>query len=63
MPDELVVLGRDHRFGDGTAAVERARAAGFAVSADFILGTPLTSRRADAAARATGSPTTCRSTS
>lgn len=38
---ELVVLGRDHRFGDGLAAVERARAhGGFAVSADFILGTP-----------------------
>jgi oxygen-independent coproporphyrinogen III oxidase len=45
--DELVVLGRDHRFGDGTAAVERACAAGFAVSADFILGTPVTSRRAE----------------
>ena len=37
---ELVVLGRDHRFGDGRAAVERAMAAGFTVSADFILGTP-----------------------
>ena len=38
---ELVVLGRDHRFGDGLAAVERAMAhGGFAVSADFILGTP-----------------------
>jgi oxygen-independent coproporphyrinogen-3 oxidase len=38
---ELVVLGRDHRFGDGLAAVERAVAhGGFAVSADFILGTP-----------------------
>jgi oxygen-independent coproporphyrinogen III oxidase len=37
---ELVVLGRDHRFGDGRAAVERALAAGFTVSADFILGTP-----------------------
>ncbi len=37
---ELVVLGRDHRFGDGRAAVERALAAGFNVSADFILGTP-----------------------
>jgi coproporphyrinogen III oxidase-like Fe-S oxidoreductase len=39
--DELVVLGRDHRFGDGTAAVERVKAAGgFAVSCDFILGVP-----------------------
>jgi oxygen-independent coproporphyrinogen-3 oxidase len=38
---ELVVLGRDHRFGDGLAAVERAAAhGGFSVSADFILGTP-----------------------
>jgi oxygen-independent coproporphyrinogen-3 oxidase len=39
-PRELVVLGRDHRFGDGRAAVERAMAAGFAVSADFIIGVP-----------------------
>jgi coproporphyrinogen III oxidase-like Fe-S oxidoreductase len=38
--DALVVLGRDHRFGDGRAAVERALAAGFATSADFILGVP-----------------------
>ena len=38
--DALVVLGRDHRFGDGRAAVERTLAAGFATSADFILGTP-----------------------
>lgn len=39
--DELVVLGRDHRHGDGSAAVERVRAAGgFAISCDFILGTP-----------------------
>jgi oxygen-independent coproporphyrinogen III oxidase len=38
---ELVVLGRDHRFGDGGAAVDRVRAAGgFTVSADFILGVP-----------------------
>jgi len=36
----LVVLGRDHRFGDGRAAVERTLAAGFTTSADFILGTP-----------------------
>lgn len=40
VPEELVVLGRDHRFGDGPAAVVRALAAGFTVSADFILGTP-----------------------
>jgi oxygen-independent coproporphyrinogen-3 oxidase len=40
-PAELTVLGRDHRFGDGTGAVARAVAhGGFAVSADFILGTP-----------------------
>lgn len=38
--DELVVLGRDHRFGDGAAAVERTRAAGFSTSADYILGVP-----------------------
>ena len=39
--DELVVLGRDHRFGDGTAAFARAVAAGgFTVSCDFILGVP-----------------------
>ncbi|MGE0872378.1 MAG: coproporphyrinogen-III oxidase family protein [Kofleriaceae bacterium] len=43
-PQELVVLGRDHRFGDGGAAVERSRAAGLATSADFILGTPVTGR-------------------
>lgn len=39
-PRELVALGRDHRFGDGRAAVERALAAGLTVSADFILGIP-----------------------
>ena len=39
--DELVVLGRDHRFGDGPAALARVLAAGgFATSCDFILGTP-----------------------
>jgi oxygen-independent coproporphyrinogen-3 oxidase len=38
---ELAVLGRDHRFGDGLAAIERALAhGGFAVSADVILGVP-----------------------
>jgi oxygen-independent coproporphyrinogen-3 oxidase len=43
--DELVVLGRDHRFGDGAAALSRALAfGGFAVSCDFILGTPLGGR-------------------
>jgi len=40
-PDELVVLGRDHRFGDGPAALARVLAAGgFQTSCDFILGTP-----------------------
>jgi oxygen-independent coproporphyrinogen-3 oxidase len=40
-PAELVALGRDHRFGDGLGAVERALAhGGFAVSADVILGVP-----------------------
>lgn len=39
--DELVVLGRDHRFGDGPAALARVLAAGgFQTSCDFILGTP-----------------------
>lgn len=37
-PGELVVLGRDHRFGDGRAAIERSIAAGFTTSADFITG-------------------------
>lgn len=37
---ELVTLGRDHRHGDGLAAIARAVDAGFRVSADFILGTP-----------------------
>lgn len=40
--DELIVLGRDHRFGDGPAALARVQAAGgFTVSCDFILGTPV----------------------
>ncbi len=40
-PAELVVLGRDHRFGDGPAALARVIAhGGFTTSADFILGTP-----------------------
>jgi len=37
-PRELVVLGRDHRFGDGRAAVARSLAAGFTTSADFMFG-------------------------
>lgn len=38
---DLVTLGRDHRMGDGLAAVDAALAAGFAsISADAILGTP-----------------------
>jgi oxygen-independent coproporphyrinogen-3 oxidase len=37
-PGELVTLGRDHRFGDGRAAIARSLAAGFTTSADFILG-------------------------
>ena len=46
--DELVVLGRDHRFGDGPAALARVLAhGGFAASCDFILGTP-TGRAYDA---------------
>ena len=39
-PRELVVLGRDHRFGDGRTAIELALDAGFNTSADFILGVP-----------------------
>ncbi|HET9987638.1 MAG TPA: coproporphyrinogen-III oxidase family protein, partial [Kofleriaceae bacterium] len=40
-PDELVVLGRDHRFGDGPAALARVLAGGgLQTSCDFILGTP-----------------------
>jgi oxygen-independent coproporphyrinogen III oxidase len=43
--DELVMLGRDHRFGDGAAAIETACADGrFVVSADFILGVPVAKR-------------------
>ncbi len=35
------MLGRDHRHGDGTAALERVLAAdGFRTSCDFILGVP-----------------------
>jgi oxygen-independent coproporphyrinogen III oxidase len=39
-PRELVTLGRDHRFGDGGAAIARSLAAGFTTSADFIMGIP-----------------------
>jgi oxygen-independent coproporphyrinogen-3 oxidase len=47
--DELRVLGRDHRFGDGPAAIARALAhGGFVVTCDFILGTPV-ARRGDLA--------------
>lgn len=39
--DELRALGRDHRMGDGPAAIAAARAAGFAsLSCDVILGAP-----------------------
>lgn len=39
--DELAALGRDHRMGDGPAALAAARAAGFAaLTADLILGPP-----------------------
>ena len=39
-PRALVLLGRDHRFGDGGAAIARTIAAGFTTSADFIVGVP-----------------------
>jgi len=40
-PGELVALGRDHRMGDGPAAIDAALAAGFQrLSADLILGAP-----------------------
>jgi oxygen-independent coproporphyrinogen-3 oxidase len=39
--DELITLGRDHRFGDGPAALRRVlEAGGFRTSCDFILGVP-----------------------
>lgn len=48
--DELVVLGRDHRFGDGPAALARVLAhGGFHASCDFILGTPVAGAAADGA--------------
>ncbi len=40
-PGNLVALGRDHRMGDGPAAIDAALAAGFRrLSADLILGAP-----------------------
>lgn len=36
----LVTLGRDHRFGDARAALDRVLARGLTASADFILGVP-----------------------
>jgi oxygen-independent coproporphyrinogen-3 oxidase len=51
--DELVALGRDHRMGDGPAAVDAALAAGFRrLSADLILGAPRRGPRAVADALA-----------
>ena len=38
--DELVVLGRDHRFGDGPTALQTVLAAGLTSSCDAIVGTP-----------------------
>jgi putative oxygen-independent coproporphyrinogen III oxidase len=56
-PAELAVLGRDHRHGDGPAAIAAARAAGLAsVSADFILGTPAAHSGATLAALADLAP-------
>jgi oxygen-independent coproporphyrinogen-3 oxidase len=46
--DELVVLGRDHRFGDGPQAVDNALAeGGLAISCDAIVGTPIAGRAPD----------------
>jgi oxygen-independent coproporphyrinogen-3 oxidase len=55
-PDELVVLGRDHRFGDGNEAIARAASAGMVVSADLILGTPVAATSALVGARPTLEP-------
>jgi putative oxygen-independent coproporphyrinogen III oxidase len=56
-PDDLVVLGRDHRMGDGAAAVAAALAAELgSVSADLILGAPGSSLTSVAAMAATGVP-------
>jgi len=44
-PGELALLGRDHRVGDGMAALERIGAAGgLELSADFIVGVPRSRR-------------------
>jgi len=49
---ELVLLGRDHRMGDGPLAVDAAMAAGFdRLSADLILGAPVGRRGSDADGR------------
>jgi oxygen-independent coproporphyrinogen-3 oxidase len=48
VPDELVVLGRDHRFGDGPQAVQTALAeGGLDISCDAIMGTPIAGRTPD----------------
>ena len=45
-PAELIVLGRDHRHGDGKLAIDAALHAGFtALSCDFILGAPVDGAR------------------
>ena len=47
-PGDLVALGRDHRMGDGPAAVDAALSAGFRrLSADLILGAPRRGGEAD----------------
>ncbi len=44
-PDELALLGRDHRVGDGMAALAEVGAAGgLSLSADFIVGVPRSRR-------------------
>lgn len=44
-PGELALLGRDHRVGDGLAALaELGAAGGLAISADFIVGVPRATR-------------------
>jgi oxygen-independent coproporphyrinogen III oxidase len=52
-PGELALLGRDHRVGDGMAALERIGAAGgLELSADFIVGVPRSRRLPMAGAEA-----------
>jgi putative oxygen-independent coproporphyrinogen III oxidase len=54
---ELVTLGRDHRMGDGAAALDRALAAGFdSLSADVILNRPSSAAASVAALARTGVP-------